>query len=90
MARKVRLQHVSKRIRGRTYTQHVITLSVDLVRQMGWADGTVDLELFSIGKDRVALRVAPMKMTRAVQPQEEQREESAGRCRQLLLSFYDD
>jgi len=58
MARIVRLQHVPRRIRGRTYTQHLVTLSVEVVRQMGWGDGVVDLELFSIGKGRVVLQIA--------------------------------
>ena len=38
--------------------QHIVTLSVEVVRQMGWDKDAVDLELFSIGRGRVVLQIA--------------------------------
>jgi hypothetical protein len=79
--RIVRLQHVPRRIRNRVYVQHVVTLSVEVVRQMGWGEGTVDLELFSIGKGRVVLQVAsPLRNSTP--------EEKVERAKHLALSLF--
>jgi len=45
-----RIQHVIKRIRGKEYVQHIITVDKQLVKELGWDRRILDLHWERVGR----------------------------------------